>query len=160
MCQSLVTSSNVQVINQQKQVGIRFPRLNTTQHHQPCAGQVHAVATEDMDALCCGATVLVRRLTMSEARKMPIQEFKLDKVLEGLDLSMDRFVDLCLLCGSDFCETIKGVGPKTALNLIRKNGDLAGVINSLNGTKHSLPEFFPYQEARKLLRYPQVFAAQ
>ena len=44
------------------------------------AGRVHAVATEDMDALCCGAPVLVRRLTMSEARKQPILEYRLDKV--------------------------------------------------------------------------------
>jgi flap endonuclease-1 len=44
------------------------------------AGRVYGVATEDMDALCCGAPVLVRRLTMSEARKQPILEYRLDKV--------------------------------------------------------------------------------
>lgn len=79
---------------------------------------------------------------MSEARKQPIQEFVLEKVLTEMDLDMDRqvfptqgccreiiaicwsnfslffspfwfrrFVDMCLLCGSDFCETIKGVSP-------------------------------------------------
>ena len=44
------------------------------------AGRVHAVATEDRDALCCGAPVLVRRLTMSEARKQPILEYRLAAV--------------------------------------------------------------------------------
>lgn len=63
---------------------------------------------------------------------------------------------MCVLCGSDFCETIKGVGPKTAINLIRKHGDLDSVIAALNGTKHELPEYFPYKEARELLRHPEV----
>lgn len=51
------------------------------------AGKVYATATEDMDALTFGSNVLLRHLTFSEARKMPIQEIYLDKVLEGLKLS-------------------------------------------------------------------------
>ena len=33
----------------------------------------------------------------------------LDQVLEGLNLTADQFVDLCILCGCDYCGTIKGV---------------------------------------------------
>ena len=51
------------------------------------AGKVYATATEDMDALTFGSNVLLRHMTFSEARKMPIQEFHLSKVLEGLELS-------------------------------------------------------------------------
>lgn len=36
-------------------------------------GKVYAVGTEDMDALTFGSTVLLRHLTFSEARKMPIK---------------------------------------------------------------------------------------
>nr|CAH7755605.1 unnamed protein product [Callosobruchus chinensis] len=43
------------------------------------AGKVYATATEDMDALTFGSNVLLRRLTFSEARKMPVQEIHLDK---------------------------------------------------------------------------------
>lgn len=35
--------------------------------------QVYATATEDMDALTFGSTVLLRHLTFSEAKKMPIK---------------------------------------------------------------------------------------
>jgi flap endonuclease-1 len=73
------------------------------------AGLVYATATEDMDALCCGSPVLVRRLTFSEARKLPVLEYRLDKVLQGLNVSMAEFVDLCILCGCDFAGTIKGL---------------------------------------------------
>ena len=76
---------------------------------------MYAVGTEDMDALTFGTTVLLRHLTFSEARKMPIKEFHLDKVLEGMELSMDQFVDLCILLGCDYCEKIRGMGPKSAL---------------------------------------------
>jgi flap endonuclease-1 len=51
------------------------------------AGKVYATATEDMDALTFGSSVLLRHMTFSEARKMPIQEFHLNKILEGLGLS-------------------------------------------------------------------------
>jgi flap endonuclease-1 len=74
------------------------------------AGIVYATATEDMDALCCGSPTLVRRLTFSEARKQPVLEYRLDQVLEGLQLNMTQFVDLCILCGCDFAGTIKGKG--------------------------------------------------
>lgn len=30
------------------------------------------------------------------------------QVLEGLGLNMDQFVDLCILCGCDYCDTIRG----------------------------------------------------
>jgi flap endonuclease-1 len=65
-----------------------------------------------------------------------------------------------MTCADTKPETINlkssGVGPKTALNLIRKHKDLDGVIAALNGTKHQLPEYFPYKEAREILRYPEV----
>lgn len=54
------------------------------------ADKVFAVATEDMDALTFGCNILLRRLTFSEARKMPVQEFHFDKVLEGLELNHDE----------------------------------------------------------------------
>lgn len=54
------------------------------------AGKVFATATEDMDALTFGCNVLLRRLTVSEARKLPVQEIHFDKVLAGLELNRDE----------------------------------------------------------------------
>lgn len=51
------------------------------------SGKVYGTATEDMDALTFGSSVLLRHMTFSEARKMPIQEYTLNRVLEGLELS-------------------------------------------------------------------------
>lgn len=54
------------------------------------AGKVFATATEDMDALTLGSNILLRRLTFSEARKLPVQEIHFDKVLAGLELNHDE----------------------------------------------------------------------
>jgi 5'-3' exonuclease len=64
--------------------------------------------------------VLLRHLTFAEARKMPISEISFDKVLEGLKLNINEFVDLCILLGCDYCDTIKGIGPKRAWELIEQ----------------------------------------
>jgi len=54
------------------------------------AGVVWATGSEDMDSLTFGASILLRHLTFSEARKMPIKEIYVDKVLEELGLDMDQ----------------------------------------------------------------------
>ena len=54
------------------------------------AGKVYATGTEDMDALTFGSNILLRHLTFSEARKMPIKEFYLDRVLNELGLSQEE----------------------------------------------------------------------
>lgn len=54
------------------------------------AGKVYATATEDMDALTFGTNILLRHLTFSEARKMPVQEFYYDKILEELQLTNEQ----------------------------------------------------------------------
>merc|ERR1711935_191033 len=75
-------------------------------------GKVFATCTEDADALTFGTPVLCRHFTMSEARKMPIMQFNLDEVLTGMDMSIEQFIDLCILCGCDYTSTIRGIGPK------------------------------------------------
>jgi len=48
-----------------------------------------------------------------------------------LTLTALQFIDLCILLGCDYLEPIKGVGPKSALKLIREHGDLAAVVEYL-----------------------------
>jgi flap endonuclease-1 len=50
----------------------------------------------------------VRKLWASEAAKIPVLEFSLEKALAGLDVTYDQFVDICILAGCDYCEQIKG----------------------------------------------------
>mmetsp|Transcript_39556 Transcript_39556/g.63470 ORF Transcript_39556/g.63470 Transcript_39556/m.63470 type:complete len:243 (-) Transcript_39556:165-893(-) len=155
-----------------------------------------------MDALCTGAPVLLRKMASSgDPKKASVVRIQLDKVLSGLNLTMPQFVDFCILCGCDYCPTIRGVGPKTALSGIRKHGSIESLIESMprveqpghndNATtalaggneetegesenarkkkkakakssqrrQQSLPEPFPYKEARSLLITPNVTDAK
>lgn len=40
--------------------------------------------------------------------------------VQGLELTHEKFVDLCVLCGCDYTGSIKGIGPKKALALVRQ----------------------------------------
>lgn len=120
------------------------------------AGKVYAVGTEDMDALTFGSTVLLRHLTFSEARKLPIKEFHLDKVLLDLQFTSDQFIDLCILLGCDYCNSIKGIGPKKAVDLIRQHKTIETVLSHLDSKKYPPPEDWPYERARQLFKEPEV----
>jgi len=120
------------------------------------AGKVYATGTEDMDALTFGSTVLLRHLTFSEARKTPIREFYLERILAELELSQDEFIDLCILLGCDYCDSIKGIGPKRAIDLIKQYKTIEEIIKHLDTKKYTLPEEWPYQEARELFKNPEV----
>ena len=61
-----------------------------------------------MDALTFATPRLIRHLCAAQSAKLPIEEYDYDKVLEGLKLTADQFVDLCILCGCDYCGSIKG----------------------------------------------------
>jgi len=123
------------------------------------AGKVYAVGTEDMDALTFGTPVLLRHLTFSEARKMPIKEFHLSSILEGFEMSPEQFVDLCILLGCDYVDKIKGIGPKKAIELVRKHGDIESILSNLDTKKYPSPENWLFTEARRLFKSPEVTPA-
>eukprot|EP01064_Diplonema_japonicum_P009249 TRINITY_DN1670_c1_g2_i1.p1 TRINITY_DN1670_c1_g2~~TRINITY_DN1670_c1_g2_i1.p1 ORF type:complete len:390 (+),score=100.59 TRINITY_DN1670_c1_g2_i1:69-1238(+) len=115
-----------------------------------------AVGTEDMDALTFGAKVLLRHLSYSEAKKQPILEFHIQAVLESLEMDQDQFIDMCILLGCDYCPRIPGIGPVRALQGIRKFKTIEAFIESLDAEKHPLPVPYPFAEARKLFKDPEV----
>ena len=109
-----------------------------------------------MDTLTFGANVMLRHLTFSETRKMPITEFHLDKVLEGLRMSMAQFIDLCILLGCDYCDGIKGIGPMRAVTLIQQHGSIDAIIDNIDKDRYPIPEDWPYQSVRQLFQAPDV----
>ncbi|CAI8023860.1 Flap endonuclease 1 [Geodia barretti] len=61
-----------------------------------------------MDALTFGSSILLRHLTASEQKKLPIREITLDHLLTDIGLTQSQFVDLCILLGCDYCDSVKG----------------------------------------------------
>ncbi|OZJ03350.1 hypothetical protein BZG36_04209 [Bifiguratus adelaidae] len=121
------------------------------------AGKVYAAASEDMDTLTFASPILLRHLTFSEQRKMPIDEVHLDKALAGLDIDMDQFIDLSILLGCDYVENIKGVGPARAIQMIREYKCLEKIIPALpEKLREAVPADWKYAEARELFKNPEV----
>ncbi|KAF6066919.1 XPG I-region family protein [Candida albicans] len=94
-------------------------------------GKVYAAASEDMDTLCYEPPFLLRHLTFSEARKMPIDQIEYKDAIAGLDMTKEQFIDLCILLGCDYCESIKGIGQATAFKLIKEHGSLDNIRDNL-----------------------------
>ncbi len=100
-------------------------------------GIVWASASQDFDNLLFGAPVLVRNLTVSGRRKLPRQNryvnvspeiITLSETLEAIGITREQLVDLAILVGTDFNDGVKGVGPKTALKLVKEFGTLEAII--------------------------------
>jgi flap endonuclease-1 len=118
------------------------------------ADKVYAAASEDMDTLTFGAPRLIRRMWASEAQKLPLMEINLAKAIDGLGLTMDQFVDVCILSGCDYCDGIKGVASTTAYKLIKAHGSLKAAIATIESEK--MPVGVDYDAVKQLFTHPDV----
>lgn len=138
---------------------IEAPSEAEAQCAQLCKdGRVHAVATEDMDALTFAAPRLIRHLSSGSGEQT--QEYNLEKVLKGMALeSQDEFIDLCILMGCDYCDSIKGIGGKKGLDLIKKYKSIEKIVEHLPN-KEGVPEDWPIETARRLFKEPDVIKSE
>ena len=52
-------------------------------------------------------------------------------VLSELGLTMNQFIDFSILCGTDYCTKIGGVGSGKAIKLIKEHKNIEGVLEFL-----------------------------
>jgi flap endonuclease-1 len=108
-------------------------------------GDADYCGSQDYDSLLFGAQALVRNVTISGRRKLPRKSvyvevvpevMKLDYVLKALELTREQLIDVAMLVGTDFNpDGVKGVGPKTALKLIKKHGSVEDALPTLEGAE-------------------------
>lgn len=148
-CKRLLRLMGVPVIDAPGEAEAQCAQLNKE-------GLVYGIATEDMDSLTFGTPRLVRHLMAPASQKLAVTEFDRAQVLELLGLTDDQFIDLCILCGCDYTSKIGGIGPVRALSLVKKHGSIDKVLEELDSSKFQIPDPFPYQEARRLFKEPDV----
>jgi len=119
-------------------------------------GKVFAVASEDMDCLTFNCPRLLRNLTKPESKKLPVYEYNAEKLLTGLNMTREQFVDMCILLGCDYCDSIKGIGPKKAFELITQHKSIEKILKNLDTEKYKVPENWPFAQARELFFKPEV----
>ncbi|MCW4023519.1 MAG: flap endonuclease-1 [Candidatus Bathyarchaeota archaeon] len=126
------------------------------------SGDADYCASQDYDSLLFGAPKLLRNVTISGRRKLTSKNLYIDivpevielaKALSETDLTYEQLIDVAILIGTDFNpDGIKGLGPKTALKLIKQHSTLENTIPHIKNAT------FPCEpaEIREIFLHPQV----
>ena len=123
-------------------------------------GDVWASNSKDYDSLLFGAPRLVRFLSISsqewlpskgKSRRVLPELIELDKFLGYHEINRVHLIDMGILIGTDFNPGIKGIGPKTALKLVKKHGSLEKLPDEI---KKKLPD--TVDQIRELYLHPEV----
>lgn len=125
--------------------------------HMARKSDVWAAASQDYDSLLFGTPTLVRYLTLAGKRRLPSGKkvdvtpeiITLSEVLGGLQITREQLIDMAILMGTDFNDGIKGIGPKKALDLVRRHGKLESMEEVV-----AVPE--EYLEVRRIFLEPAI----
>jgi len=85
-------------------------------------------------------------------------------VLEGFEMNMDEFIDLCILCGCDYTNNIGNIGPIKAFKLVSEHKTIERILEIVKENnedekkkqKFIVPDEFLYVESRQLFKKPDV----
>jgi flap endonuclease-1 len=130
--------------------------------HMTKRGDTDYCVSQDYDSLLFGAPKLLRNITISGRRKLPSKNVYIDVMPELIELSRvlveygltyEQLVDVGILTGTDYNpDGIKGLGPKTALKLIKQYGTLENALPNIKKPS------FPVEPncIREVFLHPQV----
>ncbi len=128
------------------------------------SGLVYAAGSQDYDTMLFGAPRVVRNLTFSGRRKLPMKNIyvnvepeimELQRSLDELGLTRDQLIWVGILIGTDFNEGVDGVGPKTALKIAKASGSIKDVEEYVTGKLKKSFEV-DIREVEALFKNPEV----
>jgi len=131
-------------------------------------GLVWASASQDNDSLLYNCPRMIRNLSLSGRRRggrssKPItpELIDLDKNLRLLGITREQLIDIAILIGTDYNDSVTGIGPKTALKLVKNHGSLEAVESSFRTSKNPKDKIkyeelqeMPYDEIREIFLNP------
>ncbi|MCS7142570.1 MAG: flap endonuclease-1 [Aigarchaeota archaeon] len=108
--------------------------------HMTRKGDAWASASQDYDSLLFGSPRLVKNLSIVGRRKLPGRReyvevvpevIHLERILNKLSIRREDLIEMSILIGNDYCDGVKGIGPKRAYALIREHGRVENVLHAL-----------------------------
>jgi len=123
-------------------------------------GDVWAASSKDYDSLLFGSPRLLRYLTIygreflpskGTSRALKPELIDLNKFLSFHNITREQLIDLAILVGTDFNEGIKGIGPKTAMKLMKEHEKLENLPNNIQS---KVPK--NYEEIREIFLNPET----
>ncbi|CAO3594214.1 unnamed protein product [Absidia cylindrospora] len=112
-------------------------------------GNADGIISEDMDSIVFGDGPLLRYFC---TKNKPILEVNPVVARQQLGLTRTEFLDLCILCGTDFGSKIYGIGPHRALELVKQHGSIEEILIHLDPRKYIPEEGFDYRLIRKVFQ--------
>jgi flap endonuclease-1 len=130
--------------------------------HLARQGRADYCASQDYDSLLFGAPEFVRNITISGRRKLPSKNMyievipevvELELVLKECGITYEQLIDVGILIGTDFNpDGIKGLGPKTALKLVKEHGSLEKALPHVKNAEFPVEP----QRIREIFLHPKV----
>jgi len=125
-------------------------------------GDADYCASQDYDSLLFGAPRLVRNVTISGRRKLPSKNLyvevipeivELEQVLRECGITYEQLIDVGILIGTDFNpEGVKGLGPKTALKMIKEHRRIENALPHIKNAEFPVEP----QKIREIFLKPKV----
>ncbi len=109
-------------------------------------GEAYASVSQDYDNLIFNSPRLIRNLSIEGRRKkagklgyekVNPEIIELKEVLANLGINLDQLIVLAILMGTDYDPGgIKGIGPKTALKMVKEINDFNAIFEKAEWDKH------------------------
>ncbi|HVO36602.1 MAG TPA: flap endonuclease-1 [Candidatus Acidoferrum sp.] len=130
--------------------------------HLTKRGDSDYCASQDYDSLLFGAPKLIRNVTISGRRRLPSKNVlievvpeivELEQVLRDCGITYEQLIDVGILIGTDFNpDGIEGLGPKTAIKMIKEHGNLEAALPHLENAAFPVEP----QRIREIFLHPEV----
>lgn len=123
-------------------------------------GDAWSTGSQDYDSILFSSPTLVRNIVISGRRKLPgknvyvkIEPELVDaaRSFKNLGVTREQLIEVAILLGTDFNPGVKGVGPKTALKLIREYGSADRALK-----EKGISMEVPVDEVRTLFLNPKI----
>ncbi|MFX1561214.1 MAG: hypothetical protein ACFFBL_11550 [Promethearchaeota archaeon] len=106
---------------------------------------VDTVVSNDVDTLLFGSPHVTKQLQISVARVLRV---RLEELERQMRLDLEGLRDLAILCGCDFHDGVKGIGPRKGALLLQRHGGLLEVLKAKG---------IPYAQREEFIRAREVF---
>lgn len=124
----------------------------------------YASLSQDADSLIFGGSLVVKNLTLSGRKKIPNklaydqitpELISLQDTLATLQIDIDQLIVVAMLTGTDYnYGGIKGIGPKTALKLVKEYGkDFEKIFTEAKWSEHF---DFSWKEVFDVIKHTDV----
>jgi flap endonuclease-1 len=135
-CKEILRAMGIPVIESEAEADSQLAYLTKTH-------DVYGAGSEDMDILAFGAKKLLKNI--SSSKKNEIIEYDLCTILSFLELSMSKFINLCILLGCDYVEPLNHITPYDAYKIILKHGTIPTFLSHFDSKVYHIPENYRKQ---------------